>query len=217
MTVNDTNARPETLDPKARELLDAWFADTVSDPGTLAARLRTWFGTDPSHDALLRTRFEALVRSAAAGGLAAWSATQRGRLARILLLDQLPRNCFRGGPAAFASDAQALAETDAGLARGDDRALHPVERLFFCMPLQHAEDAAVQDRSVACFAALAAAAPSGTGAVFDDVLQFARVHRDIVRRFGRFPHRNVILGRESTAEELAWLAAAAPDFGQAKH
>lgn len=214
--MNDINPDRDALDPRAVALLDAWFGDSLRDAAAVGKRMAWWFDTDDARDAELRARFGELVRAAADGALAAWSATPRGRLALILALDQLPRNCFRGARAAFASDAAALAETERGLRRGDDRALHPVERMFFYMPMQHAEDEAVQERAVEHFARLAAEAPAGSGSAFDNSVQFAKLHRDIVRRFGRFPHRNAILGRTSTPEELAWLAGDAPDFGQKK-
>jgi uncharacterized protein (DUF924 family) len=209
--MNDTNSPP---DPRAAALLDAWFG-TANDGGpALQQRMATWFAADAAWDAELQSRFGGLVAEAARGALAHWSTTPRGRLALILVLDQLPRNCFRGRPDAFATDAAALAETQAGVRRGDDRALTTVERLFFYMPLQHAEDAGVQQQAVECFRQLAAAAPAGDAAAYESALEYARLHRDIVLRFGRFPHRNRILQRESTPEELAWLAAGAPDFGQ---
>lgn len=214
MTVNDTNDDRDALDARASALLETWFGDSTRDADALGARMREWFESNEARDADLFARFGALVHEAARGGLADWSATPRGRLARILLLDQLPRNCFRGAEAAFATDAEALAETQRGIVRGDDRALHVVERLFFYMPLQHAEDAAVQEQSVDRFAQLAREAPPESRTTFEAAAKFAALHRDIVRRFGRFPHRNAIVGRASTAEEIAWLAADAPDFGQ---
>lgn len=212
--MHDINRDGAALDPRAVALLDAWFADSTHDVAALAKRMAWWFESDAVRDAQLQARFGDLAVAAAAGALDAWSATPRGRLALILALDQLPRNCFRGERTAFASDAAALAQMERGLQRGDDRALHPVERMFFYMPMQHAEDAAVQERAVECFARLAAEAPAGTRTVFENCLRFAQLHRDIVRRFGRFPHRNAILGRAGTPDEIAWLAADAPDFGQ---
>jgi uncharacterized protein (DUF924 family) len=211
MGMNDINVAGAALDPRAVELLAEWFGDSARNGGAAAA---WWFAVDAARDARLRSRFGSLVRDAADGRLAAWSAAPRGRLALILLLDQLPRNCFRGTAAAFATDAQALAETQRGLRRGDDRALDPWERLFFYMPLQHAEDAAVQRLSVDCYARLAAEAPPAARAAFDGALEYARLHCEIVLRFGRFPHRNALLERTGTPAEQDWLAAGAPDFGQ---
>lgn len=209
--MDDTNVPDDALDPRATELLAEWFGEAWRSSPVASA---WWFAPDPARDRRLQRRFGALMRQAAAGELAAWSARPRERLALILLLDQLPRNCLRGSAGAFATDASALAETRHGLARGDDRAMNPWERMFFYMPLQHAEDAAVQEQSVGLYARLAAEAPPAAAATFADALQYARLHRDIVGRFGRFPHRNAILGRDDTAAERDWLAAGAPDFGQ---
>jgi uncharacterized protein (DUF924 family) len=211
MGMNDTNVPGGALDARAVELLSEWFDDAVRNEGGAAA---WWFAVDAARDARLRSRFGSLLRDAADARLGAWSATPRGRLALILLLDQLPRNCYRGTAAAFATDAQALAETQRGLVRADDRALDPWERTFFYMPLQHAEDAAVQRQSVDCYARLAAEVPAAARATFEGTLEYARLHCEIVLRFGRFPHRNAVLGRSSTPVEQAWLAAGAPDFGQ---
>jgi uncharacterized protein (DUF924 family) len=218
MGANDTNVqdampedlRDDALDPAAKQLLDEWFGDAQRS-GAPAA---WWFSSDPSRDERLGALFGPLVAAAAAGELAAWNATPRGRLALILLLDQLPRNCFRGSAAAFATDAHALTETQRGLRRGDDRALDAWERMFFYMPMQHAEDAEVQDQAVDRYAALAAEAAPEARDALAGVVEYARLHRDIVRRFGRFPHRNAVLGRQSTAAERQWLAAGAPTFGQ---
>ena len=209
--MNDTNVPADALDPRAAELLAEWFGESWRTAPVAGA---WWFASDAARDARLHARFGALMESAARGELAAWSATPRSRLALILLLDQLPRNCFRGTAGAFATDARALAETQRGLERGDDRALNPWERMFFYMPLQHAEDDAVQAQAVERYSALAAAVPREFAKTFEDAAQYARLHRDIVARFGRFPHRNALLGRESTVAEREWLAAGAPDFGQ---
>lgn len=216
MTTNDTNDAAGALDARASALLETWFGESRREGGALAARMRWRFESDAARDADLLTRFGAVVREAAAGGLADWSTTPRGRLARILLLDQLPRNCFRGAPDAFAADALALGETLRGIERGDDRALHVVERIFFYMPMQHAEDPVVQERSVALYAQLTRDAPPESRSAFEGAAKFAELHRDIVRRFGRFPHRNAILGRPSTDDEIAWLSAGAPTFGQSQ-
>ena len=177
------------------DVLTYWFA-----PGP--ERTARWFRGDAATDADVRRRFASTLESAAHGELDGWAATPRGRLALIVVLDQFSRNVHRGTARAFAQDAHALALCVAGLARGDDRALAPEERAFFYLPLEHAEDAAMQARSVACFEALAAEAPEQSGFV-----DYAREHRDVIARFGRFPHRNAILGRRSTPDEEAFLAA----------
>ena len=132
----------------------------------------------------------------------------------VILLDQIPRNIHRGSPAAFMHDAQAAAHCVAAIESGQDRPLHPVERVFLYMPLQHTEDLALQRLSVERFESLAAEVDDAWRDNFTENVRFAREHHDIVERFGRFPHRNRTLGRESTEEELRYLADGAPTFGQ---
>ncbi|MGE5090159.1 MAG: DUF924 family protein [Candidatus Levyibacteriota bacterium] len=177
----------------ATEILDFWFP-----PGTSGER-REWFQKDPAFDREIRERFGTALAAGLAGAFGDWCTSPRGALARIVLLDQYTRNAFRDTPAAFAGDPAALATAEDAIARGFDRELVPRERAFMYMPLEHSESLPVQERSVALFAALAA----DTG--LDSQLPWAERHRDIVRRFGRFPHRNAILGRSSTAEEIAFL------------
>lgn len=215
--MHDTNADDGALDPRARSVLEYWFADAVANPAAAAARMPWWFGGDDDpaqRDAECRERFGTLLQEAERGALDAWGATPRGRLALILVLDQFPRNVHRGRAAAFATDPRALATTRAGLALGHDRALAPIERLFFYMPLQHAEERDAQDESVERFAALAAEAPPALRDLLEKSHAYAVEHRAIVARFGRFPYRNAIVGRESTSDELEWLGAEPPDFAR---
>jgi len=165
-----------------------------------------WFRKDPAFDATIRTRFGEAVAAACAGAYGEWCATPRGALARVLLLDQFTRNIGRDSPAAFAGDARAIATADDAIARGFDRVLEPAERQFMYLPFEHAEDPAAQDRSLALFGALARDAGR------DDLLDWAQRHADIVRRFGRFPHRNAALGRASTPDEIAFLATPGSGF-----
>ncbi|HSC09200.1 MAG TPA: DUF924 family protein [Steroidobacteraceae bacterium] len=200
-------------------VLDFWFADAAKSAAALAERMKFWFGMDTAaevraQDELIRSRFADLVDQAVRGELDSWAASPQGRLALILVLDQLPRNIHRGTARAFAGDAAALALTLEGIKSGADRLLDACERVFFCMPLQHAESLAVQEKAVEVFGSLVRAADDEQRAFVESCLPYAIVHRDIVRRFGRFPHRNAILGRESTPAERAYLAADAPDFGQ---
>ena len=153
----------------------------------------------------MRARFGDAIDAALAGTLpAAWAAAP---LAELLLLDQFTRNVFRGTPRAFAGDARALALAQALVDSGAHLALHPLERAFAYLPFEHAEDRAAQERGVALFAALATGDP-----YFDDTLDYARRHRDIVQRFGRFPHRNAIIGRPSTPDETAFLQQPGSSF-----
>ncbi|MHB1691042.1 MAG: DUF924 family protein [Thiomonas sp.] len=191
---------------KAAELLRHWFGEAPHDvQATWTARRALWFGKDAAVDADIRARFGALQLQAAAGALASWANSPRGALALLLLLDQCPRNLFRATPRAFATDPQALRQALAMVDAGDDARLWPIERVFVYLPLEHAEELAVQEQSVALFAALRDAAPQVNRARFEDFLDFAQRHHAIIARFGRFPHRNAILGRASSPEELVFL------------
>jgi uncharacterized protein (DUF924 family) len=186
-------------------VLDFWF------PPDNARANALWWGKDPRLDAEIRERFGTTLAAAKAGQLADWTESARGRIALIIVLDQLSRNIHRGDPQTYDADEQARKLTLDGLALGHDRELSAIERLFFYMPLEHSEQLDHQDQCVALMRQLAedvAAQPgveAGQRARFVSFIDFAIRHRDIVARFGRFPHRNALLGRTSTAEELAFL------------
>lgn len=187
------------------DVLEFWFgAPGSAEHGSLR---KCWFEKDPAFDAEIRRRFLALVDEAAAGRLDDWADRPEGLLALIVLLDQFPRNLFRDAPRAFATDAQALALAQQALTQGVDAQLMPVARAFIYLPFEHSEDLAMQDRAVALFSALAQ-----HGEAFASYLDYAERHRDVIRRFGRFPHRNAILGRASTPEEIAFLARPGAGF-----
>ncbi len=175
--------------------------------------MRFWFGGEETEairrqrDHAIGARFEPLVVEAAQGKLAPWADSPRRRLSLILLLDQLPRNIYRGTPRAFAADRSALGLTLSGIQSGADAALAAVERIFFYMPLQHAESLEAQDESLAAYRRLREEAPKELESLFASVLQHAEAHHSIIQRFGRFPHRNRILGRPTTPEEQAYLSA----------
>jgi uncharacterized protein (DUF924 family) len=205
------------------QILEVWFADVIAHPEHLPARVAYWFGSDEDTEDSIRARDEWLahrfrhdVELASSGELLNWERTPRGRLALILLIDQFRRNIFRGTAQAFSHDSQALDLAVAGIRLGHDSSLAPAERIFFYMPFQHAENPGVQDESVILYQELAAAADPATAAVFATVLKFAQRHREIIHTFGRFPHRNRLLGRASTSAELAFLSEAANDFGQSE-
>ncbi|MGH8217233.1 MAG: DUF924 family protein [Steroidobacteraceae bacterium] len=205
---------------RASELRRFWFGTQPLTAARLDERIRYWFaGREPQEvqrqrDEELRARFEPLVGEAARGQLASWAGSPRRRLALILLLDQLPRNLFRATPRAFATDAEALALALSGIQSGADAALGPVERIFFYMPLQHAESAEAQEESLAAYRRLLAEAPEALRPVFESTLRAAETHREIIHRFGRFPHRNRILGRASAPDEQGYLASGRASFGQ---
>lgn len=190
-------------------VLSFWFGRPGAPPLANAAR---WFSADPAFDAEVRSRFEGLVERAAAGELEAWRETPPGALALVLTLDQFPRNIHRGTPRAFACDAAALDVCLDALARRFDRALTPVERWFLYLPLEHSENLAHQERSVALFEELHASAEPGLAAALAEAADYARRHRDVIARFGRFPHRNAILGRATTPEEAAFLEQPGSSF-----
>lgn len=194
------------------EILDFWFGGLEPDGFPREDRARFWFGGARDVDEIIRTRFAGDVDLAASGGLDAWGETARGRLALVLLLDQFPRNLFRGTARAFAYDARAVQQARAGHRAGQDRELAPVERAFFYLPFEHAEDLALQRRAVEAYENLVREHPSAVSRL-QGFLDYAIQHRDIIERFGRFPHRNAILGRASTPEESAFLETA-ERFGQ---
>lgn len=154
-----------------------------------------WFRPDAAFDAQLRERFLPAHEAAAAGRLDAWNASADGALALVLLLDQFPRNAFRGTARMYATDVQARKVAEAAIAAGHDRAVDPQLRQFFTLPFMHSEELRDLERCVAL-----------NEAIGGESLRFARHHRDIVARFGRFPHRNEVLGRPSTSEEESFLA-----------
>ena len=206
--------------PGAFEVLNFWFGARPYSPLQVQQHSRLWFGEanapelTPQTDELVRDRFGELMLDAASGKLVAWESSPRRRLALILLLDQFARNIYRGEAKAFAQDAHALSLTLTGMQVGADATLDPVERIFFYMPLMHAEDAEVQDESLAAFRRLQDESPADKRAVFEDSLRSAVEHRQIIARFRRFPHRNRALRRDSTAEEVRWLATEGKSFGQ---
>ncbi len=191
-------------DPRPREVLHFWFgSDLQHVPPVLQKR---WFAQDPAVDAEILTRFIALYHEALAGELDNWRRGPLRCLAYVILLDQFPRNMFRGTPKAFASDPLALAAARDGVHRAFDREVPPLGRAFFYLPFEHSEDLADQDE---CARLLAQWQGESELARFAD---YARRHREVIVRFGRFPHRNALLGRESTPEELYFLRQPGSSF-----
>ena len=196
------------------EVLEFWFADALTEPQPIARRQRVWFRGGAPFDRECTERFSDTLAAAISGELDRWKQTPRGRLALILVLDQFSRNVFRGTAQAFQQDEYALALCREGIAQGDDEQLLPMERTFFYMPLEHAEDRGIQALSVQHFESLAEQGPRELREQLRANAGYAREHRDIIEKFDRFPHRNAVLGRQSTAEEEAYLADDAPRFGQ---
>jgi len=205
---------------EARQVRDFWFGKLPLTAEALNQRVSLWFPGDLSTEALrdrddlIRKRFGNLIERAGRGELASWADSPRRCLSLIVLLDQFPRNIYRGTAKAFAYDGLALELTVAAIQTAADGALDIVERIFFYMPLQHCEARDVQEESVAAYRRLLAEAPPEFRGVFESSVQSAEQHRSIIQRFGRFPHRNEVLGRQSTPDEEAWLDSHAERMGQ---
>ena len=202
----------EVTGPEA--VLRFWFEGVADHAEAIAARSRVWFQADPEFDRDCRERFGVLHARAARGELDGWQDTPRGALALVIVLDQLSRNIHRATAGAFACDDKALACCLRARRRGFDDALRPVERMFLYMPFQHTEDRERQDESVRVWKALAASVEDEIAEYFEGAIGHAREHRDVVHRFGRFPHRNAVLGRESTPEERRYLEGGGARYGQ---
>jgi uncharacterized protein (DUF924 family) len=185
-------------DDDSTAVLDFWFGAPGSAEHGTARKI--WFFKDDAFDGLVRERFGGLVERALRGELEAWTGDARSALAHILLLDQFTRNVFRGTPRAFAGDGRALAAASRMVGARHDEALAPFMRGFVYLPFEHAEGLAMQDEAIRLFTRLVGEAPEQA-----PMLDYAHRHRSVIERFGRFPHRNEILGRQSTAEELAFL------------
>lgn len=200
-------------DPDPADVLEFWLGD-ATDPDNVKRRGKLWFSATRAQDRVLRERFGGLHDRARRGELDHWVSEPRGALALILLLDQFTRNLYRGTALAFANDARALAISRDGIARGLDRPLGVVERAFWYMPFQHCEDIEVQRESVRLYRALLDDSPEQLIPFSKNTYEFAVLHCEIVERFGRFPHRNELLGRSATAEEIDYLEDGGHRFGQ---
>ncbi|CAN5400154.1 DUF924 family protein [soil metagenome] len=189
-----------------------WFGSEVDDILVAQRQSKLWWSKDRDTDHEIRNRFESTVTSAAEGGLSEWAESPRGLLALLLLTDQFPRNIYRGMPEAFAFDSLAQQWSKSGLASGMDRKLRPIERVFFYLPLEHSELLADQEHSVQLFTQLYQDVAEDHMDTFRGFLMFALRHRRVIERFGRFPHRNQILGRISTPEEVEFLKEPGSSF-----
>jgi uncharacterized protein (DUF924 family) len=196
---------PETI-------LEFWFGSDADDAAVTKERANLWWSKNKETDDKIRRRFETYVILAISEQLKDCLATPRGRLALIILTDQFPRNIYRDTARAFSCDEKALTWCIEGLEQKVDRELRPIERVFFYLPLEHAEYIEHQDLSVKCFGELLSTVPAEKRPIFEEYLDYAVRHRQIIERFGRFPHRNEILGRESTAAEVAFLAERRSSF-----
>jgi uncharacterized protein (DUF924 family) len=186
-------------------ILSFWFEPKPRSADEVGARTKFWFNGGEAVDQRIREEFGPLVDGARKGQLDGWGATPRGTLALVILLDQFPRNLFRGSSEAFASDAKALALAHAGFESGGFSEFDPRERMFASLPFQHAEDLEAQRRAVSVAQQSALAAEPVWRTFFLESVAFARKHLDVIARFGRFPHRNAALGRTTTAAEQEYL------------
>ena len=198
---------PETV-------LEFWFADARESPAQTAARKPVWFSVDPDLDQFVWETYADAVADSANGHYDDWLDSARGRLALIIMLDQFPRNMFRGTSEVFRYDAKALEWAGQGVTLGQLADLSVPEQAFFLMPYQHAEDLAVQRAGVDLMGALVNGAPPEWAEVATSFYDFAVRHHDIVAEYGRFPHRNSLLGRRSTEAETRYLEAGGATFGQ---
>lgn len=188
-----------------QDLLHWWFGQGTSASEIAAEKQRLWFGYRAEQDDEARQRFGALVEQALNGELQDWAELPEGWLALVLLLDQLPRMIHRNTPKAFAGDERAQHLVRDGLAHGGDMLLAPIQRVFIYLVLEHAENLATQDQAVAQFSALRDIADESEQPLFLGFLDYAERHREVISRFGRFPHRNAILGREPSDAERLFL------------
>ena len=194
---------PEQMEIQIAEIHAFWFGELDANGLCISDRNALWFGASSETDVACREQFGRALALARAGQFTDWERTDPGLVALVVLLDQFSRNIHRGTTLAFAADAQALALSRAALQHGRHLHLPAIHRVFLYLPLEHCEDLATQEQCVALFEALARQVRHEQ---FDSFARYAAAHRDVIARFGRFPHRNAILGRTSSAEEQAYLA-----------
>ena len=200
---------------RIEDVLTFWFKEHALSAPQIDRRMDIWFGADPIFDHEITKEFANDVELASAGKLNYWADSPRGRLALIIMIDQFRRNIHRNTAQAFSKDTMALKYCVEGAMKKHEQDLAPIEKVFFYMPLQHAESRKVQAKSVLLYERLIASASPTYRETFETVLQFAELHKDIIDQFGRFPHRNTLLNRENTPEENEYLSGDTPSFGQA--
>jgi uncharacterized protein (DUF924 family) len=198
---------------KPNEILEFWFGDALASPEQVGPRSELWFRQNHEFDRQIQQRFGSLPERAARGELDEWRGEAFSALALVLVLDQFPRNLYRRSARAFEFDPLAREIALESIAGGFDEALHPLQALFLYLPLEHAEDLDLQERSVQLFGQLATRAPAALRPRFEQFTSYARRHRDVIHRFGRFPHRNELLDRQPTSEEVAYLESGGDTFG----
>lgn len=199
---------------RIEEMLSFWFGEIDADGLAKQEQAKRWFRASAETDKLIRERFESDLQKAIQGQLPSWEQYPRGRLALIVLLNQFSRNIYRGTAQAFAQDELALSLCLQGIDIGHDLALRPIERTFYYLPMEHTENLEIQDKCVQHYEQLVASVPPATAKKLQSSLDYVISHRDIIARFGRFPHRNKLLGRASTAAEREYLSQGGATFGQ---
>lgn len=191
----------ENEDPRIEQVLNYWF----NSEKDLAENNQLWFGKNETTDQEIRNKFEPLVKAASRCELMSWTNSPKGRLALIILLDQFPRNIYRNIPQAFAYDPLGQKLALEGIEKEEDLQLSPMQRIFFYLPLEHAENLSIQKLSVAKFSELLSQIPEEQKNNYTTFLEYAKSHYQTIEKFGRFPHRNAILNRPSTQEEIEFL------------
>ena len=199
---------------RADAIIEFWIGPAATDASAAKARGKLWYQSTPASDEALREKFGQDLKQAETGALDGWTQTADGTLALVILLDQFSRNLYRGTAGAFANDAKAQKVALRAIDNDQHKSLSYVGRAFLYHPLHHSEDLALHDRNVELFEALLNEVDEPFKDQIDGFLHYAREHRDVIKRFGRFPHRNEVLGRESTPEEVAYLEGGASRYGQ---
>ena len=198
--------------PAWQPVLDYWFGDAQNDVNCANEKSALWWGKATEVDTEIGLRFEPILQLLINGGNRYWLQFPESRLAAIIALDQFSRNIYRDSPTAFSADQLALNWCLSGIEAGLDKQLRPIERVFFYLPMEHAEDLSTQHRCLWHFQQLMEVVPANHRETFSSFLAFAESHAAVIEKFGRFPHRNAILGRESTPEELEYLAQPGSGF-----
>ena len=200
--------------PTPADVLDFWIGEAETSAEAATSKNKMWFAKSAKIDSDIRKKFVTLLETLAAGPLAdGWAGRgARERLAAIIVLDQFSRNLFRNSPRAFSQDALALRLCKEGLSRRQDLTLSEAERIFFYLPLEHSEDIGDQTRAIEMFSSLQRDARDSFKKLTGSTLEYARAHKEVIEEFGRFPHRNEVLARASTPEELIYLAKPGSGF-----
>lgn len=203
-------------DDQARALVEYWVGEEDITPEAFGEKTRLWYFSKPETDEYIREHFGELLSAAERGELDHWADSATGMLALVILLDQFSRNLHRGSPDAFRNDGKAQSLLATFIESGQDESLTVPQKLLLYHPLHHAEDVSLQRLCVEKFRSLAADCDEGWKPVVSETVKFSEEHADIIEQFGRFPHRNVILGRQTTDAEAAFLEKDPRDYGQKK-